>query len=117
MARITTWDPEDDEFWQKEGKFHARRNLAWSALSLPLAFAVWMVWSVVAVRLDQAGFHFTKAQLFWLPAIAGLVGASFRLPYSFLPTTFGGRNVTVIATALLAIPCLGTAISLQNTDP
>ncbi len=33
MARINKWNPEDDGFWQSEGKKHAKR--IYGFLSLP----------------------------------------------------------------------------------
>ena len=50
---ITDWRPEDPAFWEKEGRAIARRNLWLSIPALLLAFAVWMVWSVVVARLPQ----------------------------------------------------------------
>lgn len=116
MARITRWDPEDQQFWEAEGKKHARRNLWISVPSLMLAFIVWQIWSVVAVRLNDIGFQFTPDQLFTLAAIPGLVGATLRFVYTFAVGTFGGRNWTVISTALLAIPAIGIGIAVQNPD-
>lgn len=116
MARITNWNPEDELFWQSEGKKHARRNLWISVPSLMLAFIVWQIWSVVAVRLNDIGFHFTEEQLFTLAAIPGLVGATLRFIYTFAVGKFGGRNWTVISTAVLAIPAIGIGIAVQNPD-
>ena len=48
---LTVWDPENKEFWEREGKATANRNLWISIPALFLAFAVWMVWSVVVVNL------------------------------------------------------------------
>ncbi|MEF9672773.1 hypothetical protein QNM99_12805 [Pseudomonas sp. PCH446] len=42
--------------------------------ALLLAFAVWMVWSTVIVRLNAIGFSFTTDQLFWLAALPGCPG-------------------------------------------
>lgn len=114
MARINYWNPEDEKFWKKEGKRHANRNLWISVPSLMLAFIVWQIWSVVAVRLNDVGFHFTEEQLFSLAAIPGLVGATLRFVYTFAVGTIGGKNWTVISTAILAIPAIGIGIAVQN---
>jgi len=53
---LTVWDPEDKEFWGREGKAIANRNLWISIPALFLAFAVWMVWSVVVVNLPGHRF-------------------------------------------------------------
>lgn len=116
MARINYWNPEDEKFWNSEGKKHARRNLWISVPALMLAFIVWQIWSVVAVRLNDIGFQFTEEQLFTLAAIPGLVGATMRFIYTFGVGKFGGRNWTVISTAVLAIPATGIGIAVQNPD-
>lgn len=116
MARITNWNPENEDFWKKEGKKHARRNLWISVPSLMLAFIVWQIWSVVAVRLNDIGFHFTEEQLFTLAAIPGLVGATLRFVYTFAVGKIGGKNWTVISTAALAIPAIGIGFAVQNPE-
>lgn len=116
MARLTYWNPEDEKFWNKEGKKHANRNLWISVPSLMLAFIVWQIWSVVAVRLNDIGFHFTEEQLFTLAATPGLVGATLRFIYTFAVGTIGGKNWTVISTAVLAIPAVGIGFAVQNPD-
>jgi MFS transporter, NNP family, nitrate/nitrite transporter len=116
MARINYWNPEDEKFWNAEGKKHAQRNLWISVPSLMLAFIVWQIWSVVAVRLNDIGFSFTDEQLFTLAAIPGLVGATLRFVYTFAVGTIGGKNWTVISTAVLAIPAIGIGFAVQNPD-
>jgi len=116
MARINYWNPEDQKFWKTEGKKHARRNLWISVPSLMLAFIVWQIWSVVAVRLNDVGFHFTEGQLLTLAAIPGLVGATLRFIYTFAVGLFGGKNWTAISTAVLAIPAIGIGFAVQNPD-
>lgn len=111
---LTTWLPEDPAFWNREGKRIANRNLWISVPALLLAFAVWMVWSVVVVNLPTIGFTFTTGQLFWLTAIPGLAGATLRIFYSFLVPIFGGRNFTVLSTASLLLPLAGIAIAVQD---
>ncbi|WP_366658166.1 NarK family nitrate/nitrite MFS transporter [Fodinicurvata sp. EGI_FJ10296] len=113
---IRHWAPEDDSFWEREGRRVARRNLWISIPALFLAFAVWMIWSVVAAFMPAAGFDFTTGQLFWLAALPGLSGATFRVFYSFMVPIFGGRKWTTISTASLLIPALGIGFALQNPD-
>lgn len=116
MARITKWEPENEHFWETEGKKHANRNLWISIPALLLAFAVWQVWSVTAANLNDIGFNFTKAELFTLAALPGLTGATLRIFYTFLVPIFGGRNWTVISTASLLIPAIGIGIAVQNPN-
>ena len=111
---LEDWRPEDPAFWQEKGRAIARRNLWVSIPCLLLAFAVWMVWSVVVAKLPQVGFRFTTDQLFWLAALPGLSGATLRIFYSFMPPIFGGRLWTTLATWSLIIPALGIGFAVQN---
>ena len=111
---LTRWEPENATFWRSQGERIAYRNLWISIPALMLAFVIWMLWSVVAVNLDRAGFQFTKNQLFWLTALPALSGATLRIFYSFLVPVFGGRRFTAISTALLLIPALGMGIALRD---
>ena len=113
---IEDWRPEDKTFWQMQGRAIAQRNLWISIPALLLAFAVWMVWSVVVAKLPAVGFKFTTDQLFWLAAMPGLSGATLRIFYSFMPPIFGGRLWTSIATWSLMIPALGIGLAVQNPD-
>jgi len=81
---LNRWEPEEKDFWQNEGKSIANRNLWISIPALLLAFAVWMVWSVVVVNLPNIGFKYSTNQLFWLTALPGLSGATLRIFYSFM---------------------------------
>ncbi len=114
MAQIKIWEPENAAFWAKEGKTVAYRNLWISIPSLLLSFAIWVIWSVLAVNLNNIGFHFTTAQLFTLTALPGLIGATLRIVYSFTVPIFGGRNWTVISTALLLIPAFGIGAAVKD---
>ncbi len=117
---LHNWNVEDPGFWKSTGKRIANRNLWISIPALLLAFSVWMMWSIIIVQMENLGFMFTtdmdanKALLYSLPAIAGLAGATLRIPNSFLIAIGGGRNVTFINTFLLLIPAIGTAIALQD---
>ncbi len=111
---LSRWEPENAEFWQKEGGSIASRNLWISIPCLMLAFVVWMLWSVVAANLDKAGFNFSKDQLFFLTALPALSGATLRIFYSFLVPIFGGRKWTAISTASLLIPAIGMGFALKD---
>jgi NNP family nitrate/nitrite transporter-like MFS transporter len=101
---IEDWQPDDDEFWERQGKSVARRNITFSIFAEFLAFCVWTLWSVTAVSLNKAGFHFSTAELFTLVALPTLMGATLRVPYTFAVGRFGGRNWTTISALLLLIP-------------
>jgi NNP family nitrate/nitrite transporter-like MFS transporter len=64
--------------------------------------------------MDNLGFPFSTTQLYTLPAIAGLVGATLRIPNSFMIAISGGRNVIAVTTALLILPAAGVGVALQN---
>jgi MFS transporter, NNP family, nitrate/nitrite transporter len=111
---LTKWDVEDEQFWESEGKRIARRNLWISIPSLLCGFAVWLYWGIITVQMINLGYPFSQSQLFTLSAIAGLTGATLRIPSSFLIRIAGGRNTIFFTTALLMIPAIGTGFALQN---
>ena len=111
---LTVWTPEDKDFWRQQGQAVANANLWISVPALFLAFAVWQLWSVVAVNLNALGFRFTTNQLFWLAAAPALSGATLRIFYSFMVPIFGGRRWTAISTASLLIPAIGIGFAVQD---
>ncbi len=133
-SKLSRWDPEDEEFWESEGKKTANRNLWISIPQLLLGFAVWIYWGMVAKYVQKLHFgsngelfNFTfmndgqtfdapgyRALMFTLPAVAGLAGATLRIPNSFMVAICGGRNVKFMTTLLLIMPALGAGIALQN---
>lgn len=113
---LDRWEPEEKNFWQSEGKSIANRNLWISIPALLLAFAIWMVWSVVVVNLPNIGFKYSTNQLFWLTALPGLSGATLRIFYSFMVPIFGGRKWTTISTASLLIPAVGIGFAVQDIN-
>ena len=115
-ADIVDWRPEDNAFWESTGKKIAYRNLAISVPALLCAFAVWGMWGIITVQMLNLGFPFSQAELFTLTAIAGLAGATMRIPASFLIRLAGGRNTIFLTTAMLLAPAIGTGIVLQHKD-
>ena len=113
---IDGWDPENVDQWEGEGRAIARRNLSWSIFAEFLGFVVWQLWSIVVVMLPVAGFTFETNEIFWLISIPSLVGATLRLPYTFMVPKVGGRNWTIISAALLLIPAIGLGIAVGNPD-
>ena len=130
-----TWDVENETFWESEGKAIANQNLWISIPNLLLGFSVWIYWGMVAKYIqklhfasDGALFNFLgddgqpltdnayRALLFTLPAVAGLAGATLRVPNSFMIAVSGGRNVKFMTTLLLIFPALGAGIALQNNE-
>ena len=113
---ILDWKPENPDFWKKQGAKVANRNLWTSIPCLLCAFSIWLFWSIVTVQMKYLGFPFDNNQLFTLSSVAGLTGATLRIPNSFLIAISGGRNVITLTTALLLIPTLGSGIALQNPN-
>ncbi len=111
---IDTWEPEVPAFWQQGGRSTASRNLWISIPALALAFAIWMVWSVVVVNLPVIGLTYSTNQLFWLAAVPGLSGATLRIFYSFMVPVFGGRKWTALSTASLLVPAIGIGLAVQD---
>ncbi|MBG6491677.1 nitrate/nitrite transporter NarK2 [Pseudomonas aeruginosa] len=111
---LLDWRPEDPEFWARNGKRIASRNLWISIPALLLAFAVWMIWSTVTVRLNSAGFAFSNDQLFLLAALPSISGATLRVFYSFMVPIFGGRRWTALSTASMLIPCIWLGFAVQD---
>jgi len=115
-ADITDWRPEDETFWEATGRGIAYRNLWISVPALLCGFAVWGMWGIITVQMLNLGFPFSQAELFTLTAIAGISGATMRIPASFLIRLAGGRNTIFLTTAMLLAPALGTGIVLQHKD-
>ena len=113
---IADWRPEDEQFWESTGKKIAYRNLWISIPALLCGFAVCGMWGVRTVQMLNLGFPFTQAELFTLTAIAGIAGATMRIPASFLIRLAGGRNTIFLTTALLLAPALGTVVLLQHKE-
>lgn len=113
---LAHWEPENEAFWNAFGKKIANQNLYTSTWALTLSFVVWTLWATIAAKLNSVGFHFTDEQIFTLAALPGLVGATGRLLYTYLPGLIGGRNSTFITTALLLLPIIGLGNALQDTS-
>ncbi len=123
---IQNWNIEDQGFWDAEGKKIAFRNLWISIPALLQSFSLWIMWGMIIVQMKKLGFtlgmpHATPDdmkvfnELLWtLPAIAGLSGATLRIPNSFLIAIGGGRNVVFLSTVFLLLPAIGAGMALQN---
>ena len=79
----------------------SHQNLYVSTWALTLSFVVWTLWATIAAQLNQIGFHFTDAEIFTLASLPGLVGATCRLFYTYMPAIVGGKNWTLFSTALI----------------
>jgi NNP family nitrate/nitrite transporter-like MFS transporter len=113
---LRNYTPEDEAFWSSTGKSIATRNLWISIPSLLCGFAVWLYWGIITVQMVNLDFGFAASDLFTLGAIAGLTGATLRIPSTFFIRIAGGRNTIVFTTALLMIPAIGTGFALQDPN-
>jgi len=114
---LARWDVEDPSFWASTGRGVAWRNLAISMPALLCGFAIWGFWSVITVwmkNLQWFGPNPKDPRYYELAAVAGLAGATLRIPCSFLIAVAGGRNVAAVTTALLLIPAVGVGIALKD---
>ncbi|GGQ15708.1 MFS transporter [Streptosporangium pseudovulgare] len=109
---IAEWRPDDPGFWADTGRRIARRNLAFSIFAEHLGFTLWTVWSIVAVQLGA--YRFSTDQLFWIVSLPNLVGSALRIPYTFGPARFGGRNFTVVSVLLLLVPAVLLAVAVSD---
>ena len=112
--RISDWNPEDISTWEAGEKTIARRNLLWIVACDHIAFGVWTLWPVMVLFMPQGLYGFSAADKFLLGAVATLVAACLRIPYSLGIATFGGRNWTVFSVAVLLIPTAATILLLAN---
>lgn len=71
---------------------------------------------MVAAIMVSLQLGFSSNQLFWLAALPGLSGATLRILYSFMVPIFGGRNWTLISTALLLLPAVGLGVAITNPE-
>lgn len=113
---LKQWNPDDDAEWEATGKAIATRNLWISIPSLLTGFAVWLYWGIITVQMINLGFSFSQSELFTLAAIAGLTGATLRIPSSFFIRLSGGRYTIFLTTALLMIPAAGAGYYLQDPN-
>jgi MFS transporter, NNP family, nitrate/nitrite transporter len=111
---LKEWAPEDEAFWNREGRRVAWRTLWITTANLIMAFIVWFVVSALVVRLPNIGFKLTTTQLFWLAAMPGLAGGSLRIIHTFLVPLFGTRHVVTFSTLSLVIPAVGWLFAVQD---
>ena len=104
---IDDWRPEDAAFWESQGKRIAYRNLWISVPALLCGFAVWGMWASSPCRCSTSGSSSPRPSLFTLTAIAGISGATMRIPASFLIRLASGRNTIFLTTAMLLSPAMG----------
>ena len=114
---LVGWNPDNESKWKNEGEAIAKRNLWISIPSLLCGFAIWSMWSIITVQMLNTGYgEFNQSQLFTLTAIAGLSGATLRIPSTFFIRLAGGKNSIFITSLLLILPAIGVGIALSNPN-
>ncbi len=113
---LTRWEPENQNFWETQGKARAWTTLIVTTGALTMAFITWFLVSALVVRLPQIGFKFTPSQMFWLAAMPGLAGGTLRLIHMFLTPMYGTRTVVSLSTLSLLIPLVGWFYAVQNPE-
>lgn len=111
---IEHWDPEDEAFWQAEGRKVARKNLALSIFTDHLGFCIFVIWTTVVINLANMGIVLTLSQQFLLTLIPNLVGSALRIPYTFALPKFGGRTWTTFSAGVLLVPALLLALVVPS---
>ncbi|BDP41067.1 nitrite extrusion protein 1 [Deinococcus aetherius] len=79
----------------------ARRVVTWSTLGFTLMFAVWVMFSIVALPIRK-GLGLTDAQFTLLTAIPVLTGSLLRLPAGLLADRLGGKKMFLAVTLVTA---------------
>jgi NNP family nitrate/nitrite transporter-like MFS transporter len=109
---IDDWDPEDSKFWESGGRKIANRNLWISVFAEHLGFSIWTLWSVMVLFMGPQ-YGLSAGDKFLLVSTPTVVGSLVRIPYTFAPAKFGGRNWTVVSASLLLIPTVLAAIVMH----
>ncbi len=126
---IEHWNPENKYFWDSVGRAIATRNLWFSIFAEHIGFSVWLLWSIVIVKMygtydasgalvkaGANGWALTAGQGLTLLAVTSGVGSFMRIPYTFAIPIFGGRNWTVVSASMLLVPTLGLAWVVNHPD-
>ena len=114
---LVGYNPNDEVFWEKEGKKIAWKTLTITTSALIFSFTTWFLYSVIVIKLPHIGFKFSDDQLFWLAAMPGLSGGIMRMGNTFLIPIYGTRKIVSITTLIKIIPLLmlGFAVMDLNT--
>lgn len=113
---LEKWEPENNDFWEAEGKSRAWKTLTVTTMTLIVSFATWFMMSAIVVRLPAIGFTFTQNQLFWLAAMPGLAGGTLRIIHTFLVPIFGTRHIITVATLIKLLPCIGIGLAVMDPN-
>lgn len=111
---LSDWHPDHEEFWEREGRTIARKNLIFSVFAENIGFSIWVLWTIIVINLVHVGITLTISEMFWLTALPNLIGAALRIPYTFAVPRFGGRAWTTVSALLLLIPTTLVAVVVPS---
>lgn len=103
--------PADQEHHEAPG---AVRVLTLSTIAFTLMFAVWLMFGIIGVPIQQE-FGLSNTQLTWITSLAVLNGSLWRLPVGMIADRIGGRKVMLFL--LLAGAVAAVAVSFANSYP
>lgn len=109
---IDRWEPENPVFWEGTGRRVARRNLIFSIFAEHIGFSVWTLFAVMVLFMDKK-YGMSAGDKFLMVAVASAVGSAIRVPYTFGPARFGGRNWTIFSAAALLVPVVLLAVVMH----
>ena len=81
----------------------SNRVLALSTFGFTLMFAVWLMFGVLGIPIQQE-FGISDSQLAWLSSVAILNGSIWRLFLGVLSDRIGGKKVTVAMLLVTSVP-------------
>jgi MFS transporter, NNP family, nitrate/nitrite transporter len=109
---IDQWEPENPEFWDGTGRRVARRNLIFSIFAEHIGFSVWTLFAVMVLFMDKK-YGMSAGDKFLMVAVASAFGSAIRVPYTFGPARFGGRNWTIFSASVLLVPVVLLAVVMH----
>ncbi|MFE0042420.1 MFS transporter [Streptomyces albireticuli] len=121
-----TWDPEDEDFWERGARHIARRNLSVAVLCGHLALCVWGMWSALVLFRSPGtgpahgpahGLAYGPGGTFLLVAAPVAAWAALRWAGSRASGRADrpdGRERIVLGTAALLLPVLTAAWLVQR---
>lgn len=92
----------------------AGRVLTMSTLAFTLMFAVWLMFGILGVPIQQE-LGLTDVELSWITALAVLNGSMWRLVAGIVTDRIGGRRVTLFLVFSCAVPAY--LVSLADSYP
>ena len=112
---ITSWNPEDPEFWAADGRRTAYRNMWSSVFAEHIGFCVWSLWSVLVLFMTpKNGFTVPTADKFLLTSVVTLTGSLVRPGYGWAVTRLGGRTWTTLSALAMVVPAVLALILIGN---